>query len=143
MNGNQNLSHLVCSLRGAGFAFALAATPLAQASTVWTGPNTNYTHSSAAAANPTLAANTDQLTANCWLTRASSLGLFNAKTQTSYGDQGTAGSGTPNGSPSDTEWAIGSIGSFASLSYGSWFSVMHGQNGVGKNGFHKVLPGLS
>jgi Bacterial Ig domain len=114
-------------------AFALLAiVPLSYAQTIWTGPNITYTHTSSDAENPTLAASTDQLTPNVWITRGTSDGLFNAVTQTSYGSTGSAGSGTPDGSPSDTEWAIGSISDYATLSYSSWDAVLHGADGVGQ-----------
>ncbi|HZM05496.1 MAG TPA: Ig-like domain-containing protein [Candidatus Saccharimonadales bacterium] len=102
-----------------------------QAQTLWTGPGVQITHTTGQAANPTVPANTDQITPHVWITRASSLGIFNAFSQTSYGDQASPGSGTPDGSPSDTEWAIGSLDNYASLAYGSWFSVLHGSQGVG------------
>ena len=44
------------SLRNAIFAFIVASVPATKAQTIWTGPNTNYTHSASAAANPTVAA---------------------------------------------------------------------------------------
>lgn len=102
-----------------------------QAQTLWTGPGIQITHTTGQAANPTVPANTDQISPHVWITRAGSLGIFNAFSQTSYGAQGSQGSGAPDGSPSDTEWAIGSLDDYASLTYGSWFSMLHGSEGVG------------
>jgi Bacterial Ig domain len=133
MNKNRRLFLSAHLLLDSAFIFLAMATLSTNATpTIWTGPNITYTHTSADASNPTLPANSDQITPNVWITRATSLGIFNAKTQTSYGAQGSQGSGTPDGSPSDTEWAIGSIDNYASLSYGSWFSVLHGADGVGQ-----------
>jgi hypothetical protein len=106
--------------------------PTSYAQTVWTGPSTNYVHSTADAAVPLAPASADQLTPNVWITRAALLGIFNSVTQTNYGSAGSAGSGTPKGSPSDTEWAIGSIDNYASLTYDSWFAVLPGARGTNK-----------
>jgi hypothetical protein len=89
----------------------MASVPFTHASTVWTGPLTNYTQP--AQQDPTLAADQDRLTAHVWLTRASSSGLFNAVNESSY-DQGS------DQDPTGTEWAVGSLANFASLSYGTW-----------------------
>src|SRR5436190_5210420 len=53
---------------------ARAGTP-----TVWTGPSTTFTKTNSA--NPALAVNQDRITSNVWLTRGSSQGLYNAKTE--------------------------------------------------------------
>src|SRR5215831_17239395 len=119
------------SLRAAVFTLIVVSLPTSHAQTVWTGPTTNYVHSSADAADPLNPASTDRLTPNVCITRATTFGIFNAVTQTEYGSQHTEGTGTPDGSPSDTEWAIGSIDDYASLTYGSWFSMLHGARGVG------------
>jgi hypothetical protein len=114
-----------------GIAICLSTVSL-RAQTFWTGSNITYTHTSADAADPLNPASADQITAGVWITRATSLGIFNSVSQTSYGAQGTPGSGTPEGSPSDTEWAIGSTFDTNSLSFGSWDAVLHGSQGVGQ-----------
>ncbi|MGH7941049.1 MAG: Ig-like domain-containing protein [Limisphaerales bacterium] len=112
------------------FAAIVLANVSSHAQTLWTGPNIIYTHTSADAQNPTNPASVDQITPGVWITRATGEGLFNAVTQSSYGNSGSPGSGTPDGSPSDTEWAIGSIDNYGNLSYGSWYAVLHGGQGV-------------
>lgn len=111
---------------------SVVSTVSLKAQTFWTGPNITYTHTSADAADPLNPASADQITPGVWITRATTLGIFNSVSQTSYGAQGTAGSGTPEGSPSDTEWAIGSTFDTNSLSFGSWDAVLHGAQGVGQ-----------
>lgn len=113
MKIERSFSRLTRSLRGAGLALLMAAAPLSHASTVWTGPNTNYTQP---ASDPTLAADQDRLTSHVWLTRASTEGLFNAVNESSY-DQAT------RLDPSDTEWAEGNLDNYASLSYTTWAAV--------------------
>jgi hypothetical protein len=116
-------------LKRSALALVVVGAPLAHATTVWTGPLTNYVQSQPY--TPSDPKSEDQLTALVVLTRDSTLGLYNVVTQTSYGGQGE-GSGTPDGSPSDTEWAIGSISDYATLSYGSWDDMLHGLDGVGQ-----------
>jgi len=61
-----------------------------QAATVWNGPILSYTQPSLDPAQP---ANQDRLTANVWLTRASSSGLFDAATESAF-THGTSPAGT-------------------------------------------------
>jgi hypothetical protein len=92
--------------------FCLAGLPAAlnsRAATVWSGPTISFSKS--ALDDPTLPANQDRLTANVWLTRGSSQGLYNAKTESSY---------THDLSPVDTEWATGTTANYSSLSYTNW-----------------------
>lgn len=102
------------------FAFlnlALMALPMtiafastnAQGATVWNGPSTTF--SKANFADPTQPANQDRITSKVWLTRGSTQGLFNAKTETFF---------THALSPEDTEWATGPLSSYATLSYSDW-----------------------
>ncbi len=76
--------------------------------TIWTGPATTFTKASFA--DWTLPANQDRLTANVWLTRADTQGLFNIKQETGYGSV----------SPVDTEWAYGAAADWASLTFQPW-----------------------
>ncbi len=70
---------------------------------IWTGPTMSFTNNSVSDA--------DVLTANVWLTRGSSQGLFNSVYETGY---------TRSFSPADTEWAYGQLADYASLSYANW-----------------------
>jgi glucose/arabinose dehydrogenase len=79
-----------------------------RAVTVWNGPIITYNQP---APDPTQPANRDQLTAHVALTRAQDSGIFNGVTETIY---------TRNVSPADTEWAVGSLSNYATLTYGSW-----------------------
>src|SRR2546423_12575491 len=82
---------------------ALTGSRSARAATVWTGPLTTYNQP---APDPTQAANRDQLTSNVSLTRASTAGMFNGVTEIFY---------THNASPADTEWAVGALADYATL----------------------------
>ena len=78
------------------------------AATIWNGPLITYTQP---ASDPTQAANQDLLTTNVSLTRAVSAGMFNGLTETAY---------THDFSPADTEWAVGRLDQYSSLTYTSW-----------------------
>ena len=92
-----------------GLCLAAVFEPLTgQSATVWTGPLITYTQPDS---DPTQAANQDQLTPNVALTRAINSGMFNAVTETSY---------THSFSPADTEWAVGNLADYATLTYTSW-----------------------
>jgi glucose/arabinose dehydrogenase len=78
------------------------------AGTIWNGPS--ITFSKAPAADPAEAANQDRITSNTWVTRGSSQGIYNAKTEGGY---------THNFSPSNTVWAIGTTAN-TNLTYQSW-----------------------
>lgn len=83
------------------------------ASTVWTGPLFFYSQPSP---DPTQASNQDRLTPDVWLTRAASKGLFNAF----YETNATALS------PTNTEWAFGTLTNYASLQYTNWLAWLNG-----------------
>lgn len=92
-----------------GLCLAAMSGPLSgRAATIWNGPLITYTQP---APDPTQAANRDQLTPNVSLTRAAGSGMFNGVTETFY---------THNVSPADTEWAVGSLANYATLTYASW-----------------------
>ncbi|MGA2748876.1 MAG: hypothetical protein ABSG59_08885 [Verrucomicrobiota bacterium] len=97
------------------FACAGLGAPLAPGATVWTGPLITYNQPSP---DPTQAANQDRITANVWLTRFSSQGLFNAVTETNAGPD----------SPADTEWAFGRLTNYAALSYSNWLDWLNGNS---------------
>jgi hypothetical protein len=94
---------LIHFLRYAALALVLVGAPIARSSTIWTGPVTNYTQ-----VNPS---DEDQLTANVALTRGSTMGLYNAVTETGY---------THDFSPADTEWSYGTIDEYTNLTYTNW-----------------------
>jgi hypothetical protein len=88
-----------------------------QAAQVWNGPRFTYNQPSS---NPALATNQDRITPDVWLTRAASKGLFNAFSETSA----TALS------PTNTEWAFGTLDEHASLTYSNWLAWLDGQSPV-------------
>src|SRR5207248_1327173 len=92
-----------------GLCLAVLSGPLSgRAATVWNGPLITFTQ---AAPYPNPPGDRDQLTPNVALTRGSAAGMFNGVTEVSY---------THNFSPADTEWAVGSLADYATLTYASW-----------------------
>jgi hypothetical protein len=72
----------------------------AQATEIWDADDGTIIFSKAALADPTLAANQDQVTSNVAITRGGTQGLFNAVSEASY---------TNFVSPADTEWAFSGL----------------------------------
>jgi hypothetical protein len=68
------------------------------AAVVWTGPTLTFTKTGAIQNDVNDPANQDRMTANVWLTRASSQGMINIKKETLY-------DGSFHTSPADTLWA--------------------------------------
>src|SRR5690349_9473329 len=66
--------HLITNLTVVGAGWVLAMSP-AEGAIIWNGPPFAYTQPSP---DPTQPANQDRLTADVWLTRGTTLGLFNA-----------------------------------------------------------------
>jgi PEP-CTERM motif len=92
---------------------------VAQASpTIWNGPLTNFFKANFA--NPGVAADQDRLTPLVWLTRGSSQGLYNAHNEAGF---------SHFASPSDTEWADGTLANYSSLHYTDWNSWVKGVHG--------------
>jgi hypothetical protein len=118
MNGT---AHLIRSISNSALLLLAIS---AHAATVWNGPTISFTKSNYA--NPLLAENQDRLTANVWITRASSQGLFNANTESRF---------THFLSPAGTEWANGSLENYATLSYTNW---NHWARGVNLNPYATV-----
>lgn len=87
---------------------------------IWTGPT--ITFSNAPGSSWFLAANQDRISDNVWLTRDTKKGLFNARNEASYNNNLTPFS------PVDTEWAIGALTNWATLSYSTWEACYGGQN---------------
>ena len=93
---------MVCAARGLTLiAFAILTGSVTIAATVWNGPTVNESDTTAP----------DKMTANVWLTRGGSQGLYNAVTENGF---------THFFSPADTEWADGTTANYASLSYTDW-----------------------
>lgn len=91
------------------------ATPV-RATQIWTGISTNFAmQANADWTDPT---NQDHITADVWLTRGTSRGLFNAASEGGY---------TMDLSPTNTQWAYGELTNYASLTYANW------ENWNGKN----------
>jgi len=93
------------------------------AATIWNGPLILYSQPTP---DPTQVSNQDHLTPDVWLTRATSKGLFNAFLETN----------ATSLSPSNTEWAAGTLSNYATLHYTNWLAWLNGQsptNLVGKN----------
>lgn len=96
-------------------------------SVIWNGPTISF--AKAAGADWTLAENQDRITDSVWLTRASSQGIFNIKSEAVY---------THNLSPAGTEWAYGTTANYAALVYKNWEAWTGGAGGgppstVGQN----------
>ena len=108
---------LVRVLRNILFVLALAVEPLSHATAVWDGPLLTYAQPSS---DPTQATNQDRITPDVWLTRAASKGLFNAF----YETNATAFS------PTNTEWAFGTLTNYASLHYTNWLAWLNGASPV-------------
>jgi hypothetical protein len=104
------LGRIVCGLIS---CFLLAGGRPVHAATVWNGPLFTFNQP---ASNPAQATNQDRITADVWLTRAASKGLFNAFYETS----------ATTFSPSNTEWAFGSLTNYASLGYTNWLALLNG-----------------
>ena len=90
------------------FVLALAA-PDARATEVWSGRTFGFTK--APFANPALPANQDRITTSCWITRANTMGIYNAAQESGY---------LHNVSPKGTEWATGDAVNHASLTFTDW-----------------------
>ena len=97
-------------------ALTQLAGPIAsEADTIWTGSTITFTQ---AVPYPNPPGDRDQLTPHVALTRAAPSGpgsgtggIFNAVTETSF---------TKGSSPADTEWAVGSLANYATLTYTDW-----------------------
>jgi hypothetical protein len=86
------------------FSIGLLIASPARAAVIWTGPTITFTQIAGSGA-------VDPLTPAVGLTRASTEGLYNAVTETSY---------THNYSPADTAWAYGELADYATLTYTDW-----------------------
>jgi len=111
---------------------------LKSAPVVWTGPTIAFID--AAGSDPSQAQNQDRLTDNVWITRASTKGIFNIKSEPSF---------THTLSPVGTEWASGITADYATLTYTDWESWTGSIDGgspnppstVGQNAVLHLLSG--
>lgn len=76
--------------------------------TIWNGPDLSF--SKPAFGNPNNAANQDRITDLVWITRANTMGIYNAKTESGYNIE----------SPAGTEWAKGTTEDINALNFSSW-----------------------
>src|SRR6266542_4124740 len=90
-------------------ALVLTLLPAGRAATVWNGPLNSFTKDSGA--NPSLPANQDRIYANTWITRGGTQGIYNAAQEIRF---------THYFSPTNTEWANGTLANYASLTYTNW-----------------------
>jgi len=131
MNGKSFLCTIPCGVLGCiVFLLMLAAVPLVHAASLWTGPVIIYNQPSP---DPAQASNQDRITPDVWLTRASSKGLFNAFFETNA----TALS------PTNTEWAFGTLTNYASLHYTNWLAWLNGASPTTLVGQQVVLHLIS
>jgi len=91
---------------------------------IWSGAPIAF--SKASNADHTLEANQDRITDNIWITRASTMGLFNIKTETAHNKAI---------SPAGTQWAFGTTASFSSLNFQPWAAAVNNSppTSVGKD----------
>ena len=107
----------------------------AGAATVWNGPS--FSFSNLAGSDPTQPSSQDRLTADIWLTRGSTRGLYNAAVEGGY---------THSLSPVGTEWAYGELANYAALTYNTWEGWFGGPasggppSTVGKDAVLHLIP---
>jgi hypothetical protein len=77
--------------------------PFANGAVIWNGPLVAFTNQAVS--------DQDRITPNVWLTRGSSQGIYNARTEPSF---------QHFFSPADTAWADGTTANYASLTYTDW-----------------------
>jgi hypothetical protein len=83
----------------------------AQGAIIWNGPVIAFTN--------TTVADVDKLVSDVWLTRASKKGLFN----TAPGIESSYQTGI---SPAGTQWALGQLANYATLTYSDWATCYGG-----------------
>lgn len=103
---------------------------LADAATLWNGPLIVYRQPTA---DPTQVSNQDRLTPDVWLTRAASKGLFNAFYETT----------ATTLSPTNTEWAFGTLDNYSTLHYTNWLAWLNGASPTTLVGQQTVLHLIS
>ncbi len=105
MNKVQSRFRLRFSVAALPFLVATAwlFAPRGESAIVWNGPPLAFTNQSVT--------DVDRITPDVWITRGSSLGIFNAESEASF---------QHFFSPSNTEWANGTTADYASLTYTDW-----------------------
>lgn len=93
------------SLTGGGFSYERKAP---KPVILWTGPDITFTRPSLV--DWTLPENQDRMTDSTWIARQNTAGIFNAVMESSY----------ITGSPTNTEWAYGTLADYDTLSYLPW-----------------------
>ncbi|MCO6477816.1 MAG: T9SS type A sorting domain-containing protein [Phaeodactylibacter sp.] len=111
------------------FFFLLAWPALTQ--TIWEGPKITFTKPNNA--DFTIEENQDRITDNVWITRGTTMGIYNIKIENGY---------TTNSSPADTEWAFGTTASISSLAFDDWQTTVN-SNPPGMVGQDMVLHLIS
>lgn len=91
--------------------FVIASVSLANAQTIWTGPDVTFEKENFA--DWTLEENQDRITDNVWITRADRFGIFNIAQEEGYDT-------TDFFSPIDTEWAFGTTDELGALAFQPW-----------------------
>jgi len=120
-------------LRGALVAMlaisALAALS-AGATEIWNGPLMTFTN--LPGSDPTDPSSQDRITADVWLTRGYTRGLYNAAEESGYTSL----------SPVGTEWAYGELTNYASLNYQTWvvWNGQHPPSMVGQDAVLHLIP---
>ncbi len=66
-------------------------------------------------------ANQDQIAGDVWLTRSGSAGIFNAALESAF---------TKASSPAGTEWALGDLANYATLTYTNWTACFGGKGNL-------------
>ncbi len=92
--------------------FILTCPMYAQA--IWEGPK--ITFSKPDNADPALEENQDRITDNVWITRGTTMGIYNIKTEDGY---------TVNSSPEGTEWAFGTTEELSNLTFDNWQTTVN------------------
>jgi hypothetical protein len=85
-----------------------------EGATIWTGPTLSFTNYPGS--DPTQPSSQDRMTTNVWITRGSSMGIYNAAQETFFNS---------TSSPADTEWADGAATNYSSLSFTDWYTWSH------------------
>lgn len=101
----RHTNYILMALCSATLYGALAT----RAATLWTGPTISFVN--LPGSDPTQATNQDRMTPDVWITRGTTLGIYNAALESGF---------THFFSPANTEWSDGTLADYASLSYTNW-----------------------
>ncbi len=102
-----------------GLCLAALCGPLpGRAATIWNGPTLTFVNKPGS--DPSQPANQDRLTADVWITRGGTAGIYNAATETAF---------THFLSPKNTAWSDGELTNYVSLTYVDWNTWAKTQHG--------------